>query len=336
MKLYRLRVCILLCSLIFIMQPFAKPSLSSFNVTDQLTSLKRHYYCPIDDRDFSPIIYDCFSSLTGNQCHIDYTQFENKFSIFGNNHFVTLPPLPVLTPDKAYFEARRLQRLLSKNVPRARIYSNKQNMEWIRLAKKEVEKSGILLKRAQILVVVDRNPKVQALCFVLAFPQGTGQWMAFGGGHVSTGKKGRKLYYVTPTGVFMNTTERLGYRALGTKNKLGIRGNGTKGMRVWDFGWQWAEKGWLPNHVKGQIRLEMHATDPVYLEPRLGNSASEGCVRISAHMNRFIDHYGIIDVLYEQAAKQNKRFEAILSRNRQVTPIAGDLLVVVDSSEKIK
>lgn len=334
MSCHRLRICILLCFLIPILQPKANPSLSSFNVFDQLAALSRHNYCSIDVREYS-FIHDIYFMNSGeNQCHIDYTFFEDDFLISGKNQAISLPPLPSLTAEKAYLEAEKLQKLLKKNVSHARFYSNKQNTEWIQFAKREIEKSGIPLKRAQILVVVNRNPKVQALCFILAFPKGMGEWMALGGGHVSTGKKGRKLYYITPVGVFMNTTERLGYRALGTKNKFGIRGNGTKGMRVWDFGWQWAEKGWLPGRVKGQIRLEMHATDPVFLEPRLGYSASEGCVRIAADMNRFIDYYGIIDVLYEQAAKQNKRYEAILLKNRQATPIAGDLLVVIDSSKK--
>ncbi len=334
MRLHRLGIGIFLSIFLLNVQSLARSSLSSFNVMDQIKALYRHSYCLINDPNFSSIFNDYFIDPAQNQCHIDYTKFDDCFSILIFHQVDDLYPLPSLSSEKAYIEAYKLQKLLKENVPHARFYSSQQNIEWIKRAKNEVEKSGIPLKRAQILVVVDRNPKVQALCFVLAFPKNKGKWIALGGGHVSTGKKGRKLYYITPTGVFMNTTEQLGYRALGTKNKLGIRGNGTKGMRVWDFGWQWAEKGWLPDHVKGQIRLEMHATDPVYLEPRLGNSASEGCVRISANMNRFIDHYGIIDVLYEQAAKQNKRFEAILLKDRQAIPIAGDLLVIVDSSEK--
>lgn len=319
--------------LISIMSSWAKSDFISFNIDDQLTALNRSLYCPIQSKPYSVIDYKQFIDIHKNHSHIDYTKIEDSSLFIHARSLQSLPPLPSLKPEQAYQEAEKIQKLLKKNVPHAKMYSDMQSAMWIRLAQNELKRSGIQLQRAQIIVVVNRNPKVQALCLVLAFPNHEGQWKVLGGEHVSTGQKGRKLYYITPTGVFMNTTERIGYRALGTKNKLGIRGNGGKGMRVWDFGWQWAEKGWLPDHVKGQIRLEMHATDPVYLEPRLGRPASEGCVRISAAMNRFIDHYGLIDVLYNQAATQDKRFQAILLKNRQSTPIAGDLLVVVDSSE---
>ncbi|CAI3938447.1 L,D-transpeptidase [Commensalibacter communis] len=264
-----------------------------------------------------------------------YVHFYNlaETSLFKKEHELHgLPPLPSLTQEEAYQEAARLTALLKKTVPNALIYSSERNKKWVQLAQDEMDRKGPPVKRAQLLIVVDRNPKVQELCFVLAFPKGQGEWKALGGGKVSTGNTGRKLYYITPTGVFYNTVERIGYRALGTKNKNGIRGNGIKGMRVWDFGWQWAEKGWLPNREKGQIRLEMHATDPDYLEQRLGKPASEGCVRLATKMNEFIDHNGIIDALYTQAAHKDKRFSSVLSKKIRFTPLAGDKLVVVDSS----
>ena len=84
---------------------------------------------------------------------------------------------------------------------------------------------------------------------------------------------------------------------------------------------------------QGEIRLLLHATDPAYLEQRLGHPASKGCVRILAAMNRFLDHYGILDSDYEQVAKADPRFEALLLPTRAPTPLAGNALVVVDSSE---
>lgn len=270
-----------------------------------------------------------------NRSYVHFYQYmDPDISLFKKDYEPHgLPPLPSLNQEQAYQEAAKITALLKKSVPNALIYSAQRNEKWVTLAKEEMERKGPPIKRAQILVVVDRNPKVQELCFVLAFPQGKGEWKALGGGKVSTGNTGRKLYYITPTGVFFNSIQHIGYRALGTKNKNGIRGNGVKGMRVWDFGWQWAEKGWLPNREKGQIRLEMHATDPDYLEQRLGHPASEGCVRVAAKMNQFIDHYGIIDAVYNQAARKDKRFSSILLKNRQSTPLAGDKLVVVDSSQ---
>jgi hypothetical protein len=50
--------------------------------------------------------------------------------------------------------------------------------------------------------------------------------------------------FPTPVGLFLHTADILDYRALGTFNENHIRGLGLKGMRVWDFGWQTAEKGW--------------------------------------------------------------------------------------------
>ena len=48
-------------------------------------------------------------------------------------------------------------------------------------------------------------------------------------------------------------------------------------------------------------------------------------------MNHFMDHYGLIDALYEQAAGYDPRFSALLPKDREQTPIAGDLVIVVDS-----
>ena len=45
--------------------------------------------------------------------------------------------------------------------------------------------------------------------------------------------------------------------------------------------------------------MEMHATDPDLLEQRLGRPDSEGCIRIPAAMNRFLDRYGVIDAQLE-------------------------------------
>ena len=69
------------------------------------------------------------------------------------------------------------------------------------------------------------------------------RWEVIGGSKVSTGQSGRRGYFITPMGVFLHTDGILDYRALGTYNENHIRGLGLKGMRVWDFGWQTAERG---------------------------------------------------------------------------------------------
>ncbi|KXV22663.1 L,D-transpeptidase [Gluconobacter japonicus] len=242
---------------------------------------------------------------------------------------VEIPPLPVVSNAEAHKEAARLEKMMVKTVKGFSTYKPERREIFITLAQEELTKSGLPISRPQLVMVVDRNEKIQHLDFVLALPDEP--WVSIGGTPVSTGTTGRKYYYITPTGVFQNTADRLGYRAEGTKNKYGIRGIGAKGSRVWDMGWQTALKGWLPKHETGQIRLEIHATDPQFLEWRLGHPASEGCIRIPATMNHFMDHYGLIDALYEQAADYDPRFSALLPKDREQTPIAGDLVIVVDS-----
>ncbi|WP_408744651.1 L,D-transpeptidase [Acetobacter fabarum] len=238
---------------------------------------------------------------------------------------------PVLGEDAARQEAWALTMAFRHEVPAAVSVSSAYKAAWVALARQQLEQAGYVLDRPQVLVVVDRNPKVQRLCLILAIPGGA-DWQVIGSTKVSTGTTGRQYYYITPTGIFPNSADRLGYRALGTKNENGIMGNGTTGMRVWDFGWQWAEKGWLPSRDKVQIRLEMHATDPVYLEQRLGHTASEGCIRIPSSLNVFIDRHGLLDTEYEQRATVDRRFAALLRKDRVVSPIAGLLLVVVDTA----
>jgi hypothetical protein len=189
------------------------------------------------------------------------------------------------------------------------------------------------IERPQTMLVVDRNPAVQEIWLVVA--RADGPWDVVGGTRVSTGTTGRFDHYITPTGVFRNTADILGYRAEGTYNENHIRGNGTRGMRVWDFGWQWAAKGWRADRERGQIRLEMHATDPDTLVHLIGHTASSGCIRIPDALNRFIDRYGLIDADYERAAVDDVRFRALLLPNRAPTPLAGDALIVIDSSGAI-
>jgi hypothetical protein len=184
----------------------------------------------------------------------------------------------------------------------------------------------------QIVIVVDRNPDVERLYVMLAQSGGPEAWRALGSVRVSTGQAGRKEYYITPVGVFEHGSEILDFRALGTFNEHHVRGLGLAGMRVWDFGWQWAVKGWHTDGAGGDIRLQMHATDPDLLERRLGRPASEGCVRVSSGMNKFMDRHGLLDADYEAEAAQYASLRALLAADRKPTKLAGRLLVVVDSS----
>ena len=126
-------------------------------------------------------------------------------------------------------------------------------------------------------------------------------WRLVGAAPVATGTRGKFDHYITPLGVFDHAPAGWSdYRAAGTKNSKGIRGYGRKGMRVWDLGWTRAEKGWLRRTEEGPIRLQVHATAPDVLEPRLGTPGSKGCVRIPASLNVFLGRHAMLDYHIEQ------------------------------------
>ncbi len=247
-------------------------------------------------------------------------------------------PLPpsVVAPAQAWPPARidaelaRLRAAVSAELPRRARCGQAGGPEAIGLAERALAVSGFVIDRPQLVVVVDRNPRSQSLCVLLT--QRDTPWQPITGSRVSTGQAGRRGYFLTPTGVFRHTPDVLDYRAEGTFNENHIRGLGLKGMRVWDFGWQRATKGWTKEDPDGEIRLLMHATDPDVLERRLGRPASKGCVRVPAAMNRFLDRHGVLDSDYERAAIDDPRYGAVLLPDRDPTPLAGDTLIVVDTS----
>jgi hypothetical protein len=142
----------------------------------------------------------------------------------------------------------------------------------------------------QYVVLVDRNPFIQAVTIYWMAPDRTFHFI--GASPASTGKPGSFDHFITPTGIFEHTIANLDFRAEGTRNDNGILGYGHRGMRVYDFGWQEAERGW---GIGGEatMRLQMHATDPKFLEIRLGTIQSKGCIRIPATLNTFIDRHAI-------------------------------------------
>lgn len=180
----------------------------------------------------------------------------------------------------------------------------------------------------QAFVLVDRSPQIQAAFVVLRKLSGGGVWI--GATAISTGKVGTYEHFLTPLGVFGHTLDNPDFRSEGTFNKNHIRGYGQRGMRVFDFGWQEGERGWGAGGTS-QMRLQMHATDPKLLEPRLGGVASEGCVRIPATLNVFLDQHGILDADYEAALVSGKALW-ILKPKRQLIPWPGRYMVVVDSN----
>ncbi len=247
------------------------------------------------------------------------------------------PPAPVVTKPQAAepidveAEVAQLRRALAEEAPHLVVDRPSGKQEWIARTSAMIAASGLPIDRPQLLVAVDRNPKVQQMRLILARPQG--EWDDLGGTKVSTGQVGRYDYFLTPTGVFLHTDAILDWRAEGTFNEHRVRGLGESGMRVWDFGWQCAERGWRSRMRISRMRLLLHATDPDSFAPRLGRAASKGCIRIPEAMDRFLDRHGVLDANYEEAAQRNPRFQVVLLPDRTPTPLAGNALVVVDSSQ---
>lgn len=190
-----------------------------------------------------------------------------------------------------------------------------------------LEDAGVGLREPQYLVVVDRNPNVQAI--LVYWLSAAAEPRLIGASPVSTGRTGQYDHFQTPTGVFDHTVADGDFRAEGTKNELGIRGYGRKGMRVYDFGWQQALRGWGRGGLS-TMRLQMHATDPDFLESRLGRVQSKGCVRIPATLNTFLDRFGVLDADYEAEATAGQPMW-VLAPERTPAAGAGRYLVILDS-----
>ncbi|MDP3004106.1 MAG: murein L,D-transpeptidase [Candidatus Azambacteria bacterium] len=182
--------------------------------------------------------------------------------------------------------------------------------------------------QSQYFIYVDRNPEKQIIliCF---FDSVRKNITVIGADKISTGNQNRRGYFITPVGVFEHTIKNRGYRALGTKNEKGWRGLGAKGSRVWDFGWQKTPK----DNQEVEIRLLLHATDPVFGEKRLGKIDSKGCIRISGKLNKFLDHYGILDKDYEEQ-KHLKGISWLLRTNREPMIYGGKYLLIGDSAKR--
>jgi hypothetical protein len=182
-------------------------------------------------------------------------------------------------------------------------------------------------KQSQYFIFVDRNPNRQYI-FVCFFEAECGSVKIIGADKTSTGDPSRDGHFETPVGFFKNSPAIIGYRAKGTKNRNGIRGLGAKGSRVWDFGWTRTYKNGSP----ARICFALHGTDPDVGEPMLGHVFSKGCIHVSAKMNFFLDHYGIIDREYE-LLNQRKKI-SLLKEDREPVAFAGKYVLVGDSREQ--
>ena len=207
-----------------------------------------------------------------------------------------------------------------------------QTLAYAALLSAALTASGITDTSQKFVVVVDRNPNVQVL--MVYWGTLANGWSLVGASSISTGLPGKYEHFKTPLGVFDHSRENPDFRAEGTKNEFGIRGYGNKGGRIYDFGWVKAARGWGDGHM-GELRLQMHSTDADRLEQRLGTAQSEGCVRMPAELNEFIDRHGILDEDYDQVVAVGDH-PWVLRNDRVATPWSGRYLVVVESDATIR
>lgn len=217
----------------------------------------------------------------------------------------------------AQFESEVDHRLIVPALDQAR---------YVALLKQALADAGVDAP-TQVVLLVDRSAQVQAAFLVMHTD--ADEWLMIGAASVSTGKTGSYNHFLTPLGVFPHTLNNPDFRAEGTLNENHIRGYGRRGMRIFDFGWQPAQRGWGTGAIS-QMRLQMHATDPNVLESRLGNVASEGCIRIPATLNVFLDKHGWLDAAYEQAVAAGDNLW-VLNPQRQSIAQPGRYMVIIDS-----
>ena len=233
-----------------------------------------------------------------------------------------LPPQPLELQS-----GTELSALFTRQVKRRLDLLQRDRQEYAHRLSVALAAAGLADLPSQYFVLVDIAPKAQAV--MIYWKSDDGEFHYIGASPASTGRTGEFEHFRTPTGVFEHSIDHPDFRAEGTKNEYGVRGYGVKGMRVYDFGWQEAVRGW-GGGGESLMRLQMHATDPDMLEPRVGTPQSKGCIRIPATLNVFIDRYGLLDADYERAAAQGRHLW-ILRPDRQPTPWSGRYLVIVDS-----
>jgi len=224
-------------------------------------------------------------------------------------------------------EPAQLQEIYAKDVDRQLQVPPEEAVAYAQRTERAFAQAWVAPQGAQYVLVVDRDPQVQAA--LLFWRSADAQYRLVGASPVSTGAPGSFDHFATPLGVFEHGPWNPDFRAEGTLNSNGIRGYGVKGLRVFDFGWQRAPKGWGDGAVI-EMRLQVHATDPDALERRLGSAQSKGCVRIPASLNVLLDRHGVLDAEYERWALDG-RAPWVLDPARETVADAGRYLVVVDS-----
>lgn len=243
------------------------------------------------------------------------------------------PPLSPAEAASATTRALDMRRMFSQEVTRKLTVPVVEQRAYVLQLQRALAAANLADLAGEYVVMVDRAATIQAL-FIYFRATPANAWFLIGASPVATGLPGTFDHFLTPLGVFDHTPDNMDFRAEGTTNENGIRGYGRRDMRIYDFGWIDSERGWGKGGTS-PMRFQMHATDPDRLEPLLGVRHSKGCVRIPASLNVFIDRHGILDANYEAQVEAGRSLW-VLHPGRDVTPIEGRYLVVVDSMRKTR
>ena len=229
-------------------------------------------------------------------------------------------------------DGRMLAPVFAQQVTRRLNVPQEERQRYAELLASTLADAGIPELGPEYIVLVDRNPRVQAAMIFWKAPDGPFQFI--GATAVSTGLPGKYDHFETPLGVYDHVLDNPDFRSEGTLNEFGIRGYGAQGRRIFDFGWVTTPKGW-GNHAPSEMRLQLHATDPDLLEQRLGTAQSKGCIRTNGSFNTFLDRYGILDGHYDRAMARGEAFW-VLPPTREPTPWSGRYLVIVDTERQTR
>ena len=161
------------------------------------------------------------------------------------------------------------------------------------LAEAALQSAGVAPAAPQYLLLVDRDPWVQAA--LLLWRSAAGTYSLVGASPVSTGRSGGADDYSTPVGVF-DRRRADDSRSTGAADAQGIRWWGTEGLRIYDFGWHAVPPGWGDGKA-ARMRLLVHSVDTEALERRLGSAQTSGTVWIPSSLNQLLDRYGALHTL---------------------------------------
>jgi hypothetical protein len=242
---------------------------------------------------------------------------------------VILASLMLVTATQTFAaeDGTTLAPIFAQQVGRRLSVPQQEQQRYAKLLASTLADAGIPELPPEYVVLVDRNPRVQAA--MIFWKAEDGLFHFIGATAVSTGLPGKYDHFETPLGVYDHVLDNPDFRSEGTLNEFGIRGYGAHGRRIFDFGWVMTPKGW-GDHALSEMRLQLHATDPDLLEPRLGTPQSKGCIRTNASFNTFLDRYGILDGHYDRAMTRGETFW-VLPPGREPTPWSGRYLVIVDT-----